>query len=357
MQPQPHQPLPVHDTAIQWLAKYQHPQQCRQLLHTHKHQLSQFFKDSNAQWDNIYAINRYSQSRGTLKNLFPTPEIQQNIEAAKFSDGGNLPLHPPKREIGRDELCINDIQLYLSNQAALLRRKMTSEYENLRMFQNSELQNLLKLKAKKVPEFSKLVEDVKVHGIRRPTNLKPTARSTASNSTLAIQSPVTHQISSPTLTHSPVDLPDLNLLKTDPSLSPFVHFFLQLKVVQQNWLVISRIWSRYVSILQRGLMTEEAFAKAILEDAVRTINKNAKFPVEIEFIQMTRERSKGLPESMHMSRIITSVVLEMAEAGDIEFSKKSVNSKGDTFGPGIVFDVMKLEEPSIKKQKRKFHLV
>src|SRR5208282_4792355 len=326
------QPLPVYDAAIRWLAEYHHPQQRRQLLHSHQQKLNQFIQDSNAQWDSgKYTINRYSQSRA-LESLFATSEIQENIQASKSEDGGNVPLH--RNGVSDDKLSMNELQLHLSNQAATLRMNMTSEYEDMRIFQNSELETMLKAKVNKEPEFSKLVDEARIHGIRpqphRPHPLRPTSRTATTSSTNP--SPVTQQILSPVISHSPSDFPDLTSLGNDPSLSPFIKFFLHLQVVQHNWLAISRNWAQYVVIFQRDLMTEIAFAKAILQDAVRT-NNTTKFTVEPEHIQRTREALKNIPESMHMTHVITEAILGMAEAGDIELTDAANDSTGETFGP------------------------
>jgi hypothetical protein len=318
------------------------------MLHSHQQELNQFIQDSAAQWDPVYTVNRYSQSRA-LENLFPTPELQQNIDAAKLEDGGNLPL--PRNGTGgrihgvEDELSINDLQIHLSNQAARLRMNMTSEYEDLRLFQVNEMDALLKAKVKQEPEFSKLVEEVRIHGNRppRPPPLNPTSRATPMLHSSAVQ-----QTMSPVLYHSPLDLPDLNQLKNEPSLSSFIKFFLHLHVVQQNWAAISRNWTQYVVIFQRGLMTEKAFAKAILEDAVRT-NQTTKFIADPKHVQGTREVAKVMPESMHMSKIIAEVVLEMAEAGDVEFTHEE--KQEETFGPKILFDVVRLEDELQKQGK------
>ena len=239
---------------------------------------------------------------------------------------------------------MNELQLHLSNQAATLRMNMTSEYEDMRIFQNSELETMLKAKVNKEPEFSKLVDDARIHGIRplhhRPSPLGLIPRTITSSS--ANPSPITQQVLSPALPHSPNDFPDLTYLRNDPSLSPFIKFFLHLQVVEHSWLAISRNWTQYVVIFQRDLMTEVAFAKAILQDAVR-MNATTKFTVEPEHIQRTREAVKSIPESMHMTHVITEAILGMAEAGDIELTEADDDSKGETFGPSIMMDVLELE--------------
>lgn len=253
-----------------------------------------------------------------------------------------MPLH--ETGVLHDKLSMNELQLHLSNQAATLRMNMTSEYEDMRIFQNSELETMLKAKVNKEPEFSKLVDDARIHGIRplhhRPSPLGLIPRTITSSS--ANPSPITQQVLSPALPHSPNDFPDLTYLRNDPSLSPFIKFFLHLQVVEHSWLAISRNWTQYVVIFQRDLMTEVAFAKAILQDAVR-MNATTKFTVEPEHIQRTREAVKSIPESMHMTHVITEAILGMAEAGDIELTEADDDSKGETFGPSIMMDVLELE--------------
>jgi hypothetical protein len=334
------QPLAVHDAAIKWLAGNSHPQQRRQLLNSHKRKFNEFIEDSNAQWDSeSYVVNRYSRTR-TLGTLFATAEMKQNIEATTLEDGRDIPLN--RNGATEDKLSINELQLQLSNQAAVLRMTMANEYEDMRIFQNKELETLLKAKAKKEPEFQKLVEEARVLGSRpqpnRPQVKLPSRRDSASTVT---QSPTVQISQSPIVAHPPDTTLDLNKLKTDASLPEFVRFFLHLQVVQQNWPVISRNWPHYVFMFQRNLLPQSAFARAILEDAVNS-NGNTKFTVEPEHIQKTREAAQKLPEKMHMSRLITEVILEMAEAGAIDFT--SNDSLGETLGPKIVVDVMKVEK-------------
>ena len=244
-----------------------------------------------------------------------------------------------------DELSLNELQLHLSNQAATLRMDMASEYEELRMFQNKELETMLKVKVNKEPEFSKLVTELAIHGNRSrsathslpPPPLKPrtTPRPNIS-STSSSHSAIVPQIS------PAIDFPDLTSLKNDPSLSKFIKFFLDLEVVQQNWSAISRNWNQYVFIFQRKLMTETAFAKAILEDAVRTKN-NTKFPVNPSDIEITEAMLEDIPETLHMTHVITKAVLEMAEAGDIEVAPTS-ETKETTSAPAIMMNVIDLEQ-------------
>ena len=345
VQLQQFQNLPAHDAAIRFLASDSHPQQRRKLFRSHKRKLDEFIQDSNLQWDNGYYVTQRFSNHRFPESLYTTPEIQQNIEASKAEDGGNVPLR--RNRFGDDKLTINELQMNLSNQAATLRLGMTSEYEDMRSFQNHELEYLLKQKESKEPEFHKLVEDIRKHGIRpsvhRTSSSKPTQRDPPTNPQV-IRSPVISQnlTMSPAQIMSPSDGPDINQLKTDPSLSPFVKFFLDMQVVQQNWRAIAPNWLHYVLILNRKLMTEHAFAKAIFEDVVRTTNVT-KFPVDTEHVSKTREMAKNLPDTMHISQIITDVILEMAEEGSIEFTMEKVETKSEVFGPKILMDVMSLE--------------
>lgn len=322
-----------------WLAGYSHPQQRRQLLHTHKRKLNEFMEDSNAQWDSgSYTVNRYSRSHA-LETLFATSEMKQNIEGTTLENGGNVPLN--QNGGAEDKLSINELQLNLSNQAAVLRINMTNEYEDMRIFQNKELGILLEGKARKEPEFQKLVDEARIHGSRpQPTRpqIRPPQRRDSTNT--ATRSPITQAFQSPVQAHPPDVTLDLNKLKADASLPEFVKFFLRLQVVQKNWKAISRGWSLYVSLFQRTLFTEKAFARAILDDAVNT-KGNSKFALEPDQIQKTRNASQKLPENMRMSRLVTGVVLEMAEEGAIRFT--SNESLGETFGTKIIVDAMNVE--------------
>ena len=107
---------------------------------------------------------------------------------------------------------------------------------------------------------------------------------------------------------------------------------------------ISLNWQQYVTIFQRKLMTEHAFAKAILEDAVRTAgNDSVKLTVDEELLERTRELAKNISQKLPITRVITDVVLEMAQVGDIEFTSEPNETKGEMFGPKILMDVMNLE--------------
>jgi hypothetical protein len=340
------QPLAVHDAALQSLAAKSHPQQRRQLLHVHKRQLEEFFRDSNLQWDNdSYVTSRYSQARYP-QSLHVTPEIQKNIEEANGADGGNAPL--PSNRTAPDKMCISELQLHLSNQAAMMRRNMAKEYEDLREFQNSELKLMLQAKAAKEPEFNKLVEEARKNPQRlmSRTMPKPGRRESAVYVQPIPRTQTVQQKSvSPVRVQSPLEYPDLQALKSDPSLSPFFKFFLNLRVVQQNWPAVSREWPQYIAFFQRKLMTEKAFAKAVLEDAVRT-NVAYSFRPDLEHIDLTRGLAQSLPETYVMSRLVIDVVLEMAAEGNIEHSNAASESKAEIFGPRIIMDAMNLETQS-----------
>jgi hypothetical protein len=333
----------MHDAAIKWLAGHHHPQQRRQLLHSHQRKLKEFIEDSCAQWDNEhYTTSRYNQAR-PFDTIFATPEIQQNIQAAQPEDGGNVPLNTSKFSL--DKLSINELQLHLSNQAAVLRMQMANEYEDLRICQNHELETIIKAKANQDHEFAILVQEMQNSWNRLQQKQPQQSRNPRQrrDSSYTIQSPHSPiQSTTSPIQFSPSDILDINTLKNDASILEFARFFLHLQVVEENWFGIYRSWFHYVSQLQRNLMTESAFAKAILQAAVHTKNK-AKFRVQMEPILETRTASKQVPEAMHISHIIIQVLLEMAEAGDVEFTKEASESKGEAFGPKILLDVMNLE--------------
>jgi hypothetical protein len=50
-----------------------------------------------------------------------------------------------------------------------------------------------------------------------------------------------------------------------------------------------------------------------------------------------------MSDDMPISRIVAETLLELAESGDVEFSLASNESKGETFGPKILLDVMSTE--------------
>jgi hypothetical protein len=308
--------------------------------------LEEFKNDSNTQWDNSYVNKRYSPYRYP-ESLHATPEILKNVEATKPENGGNAPL---KRDLtASDKLSINELQLHLSNQAATLRRNMTIEYEDLRMFQNSEIELLIKAKDARDPEFHKTVEEKRKEGLRSTSSRhvpKPIRKETSTGTSAQItpsvtRSPVVQLTASPVQIQSPVnDLPDLNALKNDVTLSPFLKILLNLQVVQQNWPAIATNWSQYYGIFKRKLMSEENFAKGILEDAVRTTN-STKFRVDQEKIDKARaDTIVLLPDTMAHAKLLIKVVMAMAEEGDIEFAPVPTVSREDTFGPKIVMDIM-----------------
>jgi hypothetical protein len=218
---------------------------------------------------------------------------------------------------------------------------MANEYTDLRTFQYQEIEPFIKVKATKEPEFKKMVDEAHARGVA-PARPILTGRRDSNASSAAMNSPVVPYSASPVLYQSPVDAPDINHLRNDASLPPFIKFFLHLQVVQHNWLAISRGWMQYVTFFQRKLLTERAFAKAILEDAVRTTNK-AKFIPDPERIEEIRKAAQNMSDNMPISRIVAETLLELAESGDVEFSLASNESKGETFGPKILLDVMSTE--------------
>jgi hypothetical protein len=352
----------IYDNAIHWLANHHHPQQRRQLLHTHQQKLAKFYQESNLAWDaGSYVTTRYSHSRP--ESLFATPEIQRNIDAANSADGGNVPSGTNGTQ--QDKLSMNELQLHLANQAARLRMDMTDEYEELRKFQNSELGYWLKAKAKSEPDFKNEVErarippmeNVKIPRAPPPRPQQSTSQNrppplqridSTSNNYPAVHSPVVQMFSSP---REP--LLDPSSLKNDSSLDPekrqFVNFILDLQVVQHNWAAISPHWSQYVDIFKRNLMTKNAFAKAILEDAVR--NDTKKYEVDPQRIESTRNAIALLPDASNMTRIITQVVLELAEAGIIELDTTAAHLKGPAFGPNLLNNVIVLDTARMAQQK------
>jgi hypothetical protein len=339
------QSVPPQDAAIHYLAGTNHPLQRKRLYRSHRKRLDEFIKDTGLQWDDEKYVNQRNTQAHYDQGLYATPEILKNIRKAKQLKVNTVfPRRQQRTKTPDTKLSINELQLNLSNQAAILRMEMTSEYEDMRKFQNSELEFLIKQKAAKDPKFHDIVEDVRKHvnrhqppksiSVDKPLNREPARRPSAVELNVF-----------PLQTMSPVELPDFNQLKHDESIPPFVKFFLDLKVVRQNWQTISQSWSNYVVILNRKLMTEHAFAKAILEDAVRT-HKVDKLRSDPAHIQKTREMADIFPENMRMSKVITAVVLEMAEEGNIEFTTESVDGKDETFGPRILMDVMALESPA-----------
>ena len=321
------------------------------MLHVHKRKLEEFMQDSNMQWDSDdYVTNRYSRTRYP-QSLFVTPEIQRNIEQSNGEDGGNAPRS--NRSAPPDKMSINELQLHLSNQAAVLRRNMSNEYEELREFQNNELKLLIQAKASKEPWFKTLAEDARKNPPR--TLAHSTPKLPRRESQQAVQPPrlqnIPARIASPVLVQSPAEYPDLQALIDDPALSPFFKFFLHLRVIQQNWPAVSHGWSQYINLFHRKLMPEKAFTKGVLEDAVRG-NVAYHFRPDREGINSTRGMAQTLPDQYIMSRLIIDVILEMAEAGLIEHSMAPSESKGEIFGPTIILDAMALERKLLENTEK-----
>jgi hypothetical protein len=343
--------LAPHDIIIYSLETHTHPQQRKQLLEAHQHELAQFYADSTKQWDSDnYVKNRYSQSR-IKESVYATPEIQKNLDLSKSEYGGNVPL---KSNQAGDPLSINELQMHLSNQAASLRMRMNREYADLRLFQAAEIDYFIQVKARKESDFQKLVETVRSRpkpSAPRPiqTNMRRESGNTSSHQ----NSPIVQHSGSPVVFQSPAEMLDLNRLKDDLSLPPFVKFFLHLKVVQDNWHAISPGWTQYVILFQRKHLTEKTFAKAILEDAVRTVDATKYTSNNQDYMKSTQIMAKELPKEMPISKTITDALLEMAETGDVEFTEVPFQStiyegKPGTFGPKILYDIISTEE-SLRK--------
>jgi hypothetical protein len=354
-------PVPGYDATIKWLASYHHPQQRRNLLHRHQAELEKFYNDSNLQWDDeTYVVDRFDPNE-PIESLFPSRGMRKNALAATSGDGGNISLN--KDGTAETKLSINELQLYLSNQAASLRMEMNSEYEDLRAFQNEEMEIQINLKARSELEFRKTVEETQKrphHPIRQaslaftpnppPHPIQPAPPiaklappiPTAPHPSFALDVSPTTIISQSPATYSPLEIPDINTVANDSSLIPFVKFMVQLKVVRENWAKIAGEFNHYVSSLSRGLMLESAFAKGILQDAVRS-NPPTKYPIDQESIQKLRDGIKAIRETMTFSRIISQVLLEMAEAGDVTLSTTANEDKGEKLGLKILSDVVSLE--------------
>jgi hypothetical protein len=349
--------LPVYDAAIRSLASNHHPQQRRQLLRNHQDQLSQFIHDTNLQWDSDdYVTNRISKSR-PLESLVPTPDLRHNIEASKPEYGCNAPPH--SRGVSQDKMSINELQLQLSNQAAAMRLKMAKEDLELRLYQKSEIETFIKVKQAKEPEFERVIKEAKEarkrDEVRRrqesrksvplPLNRESTRNGTRRDSLpsgSSTRSPVLHM--SPGPMQSPNDTLDINILRNDTSVKPFAKFFLHLPVVQQNWPAVSREWMHTYTVFQRGLMTEKAFAQGVLQDAL-TRHDGVKFMPEAAAIHQTRAAMSAMDERMRITRIVAEVILELAEAGEVDFT-----SRGDSVGTKIIFEAMSIEEFLLQQQ-------
>jgi hypothetical protein len=339
-------PLPIHDAAIRSLAGNHHPQQRRQLLNIHKRKLEEFKKDSKEQWDTAYVNKRYSTSRFP-ECIYATPEILKNIESTPSQFRENVPL--VRDVMSNDKMSINELQFQLSNQAAMLRRNMANEHEDLRMFQNREIEILIKAKDARDLEFHKLVEETRKPGFRPPPDPhqvnKPIRKQSslptpAAVSSPAIRAPMAQRTASPVQIQSPAaELPDLNTLQNDVSLDTFLRILLQLTVVQRNWPAIAINWHQYYYMFKRTLLPAENFAKAVLEDAIRATN-TTKFPVDQKIIDKTRTDAANFTDILAGTKLLIGVVLAMAEAGDIEIASSATFSKEDTFGPTILIEIM-----------------
>ena len=254
----------------------------------------------------------------------------------------------------QDQLSMNELQLHLSNQAALLRMDMTREYEELRRFQNSELEYWLKAKVNAQGDFRTEVENSRIppaDRVKIPRTPPPRSQKPPKQDHRPSLQRRDSMLGNVPVDRSPVvqAFPSSESLKTDPSLNPedqqFLTFFLDLEIVKRNWPSIAPHWSQYVEFFKRKLMTKTAFAKAILEDAVR--NDTKRYQVDKQRIQKAREALEQLEQgnTMIMTRIITQAVLELAETGLIEFdSNMTANSKGPAFGLNILNNVLMLEK-------------
>jgi hypothetical protein len=295
--------------------------------------------------------NRYSHSR-TKESVYATPEIQKNLNLSKPEYGGNAPLQINQSE--DDALSINELQMHLSNQAASMRMRMNKEYADLRLFQAAEIDYFIRVKARKESDFQKLVDEMRSRPKpSAPRPIQTNLRRESGNTSSLQNSPVVQHSGSPVVFQSPAEILDFNRLKDDPSLPPFVKFFLHLKVVQENWHAISPGWTQYVTLFRRKHLTEKTFAKAILEDAVRTVDTTKYTSNNVDYMKSTQNMAKELPKNMPISKIITDALLEMAEAGDVEFMEVPLQGtiyegKPGTFGPKILFDVLSTEE-SLRK--------
>ena len=312
------------------------------MLHSHQQKHQKFYHDSNLQWDDAFTKSRYSRRRG-IQTLYATPQILRNIEASggggSGTNGNAPPLEEPADETDDKSIfSINELQLYLSNQAMIMRGQMTSEYEELRIFQNSEMELLLKAKAQKEPEFAQAVEDAK----KKPLPW-PAVGAAPSKSHVRMPGGLgSHQKSLSPLSQSPSEFPDINLVKRDTSLPPFVRFCVELDVVQRNWPIVARSWTNYVNFFQRTLMDETAFAKGILQDAVRTPG-SSPLTVDPGAISTTRQTLDGKIPG-RMSQIIAKVLFEMAEVGDIDFRDPPVEAQGNRHGLSILANAIAVEQ-------------
>jgi len=286
--------------------------------------------------------------------------MQRNIDAANPADGGNVPLAKTGKQ--EDKLSINELQHHLANQAARMRKEMTTQYEELRRFQNSELEYWLNIKAKAEQDFRNDVERARIPPIENvkiprappprsqhpPLQIRPPASSLQRTDSMPMVSPAVRSPIQPL--PSPRDSPDFSALRNELNLDPddrlFASFFLDLDVVQQNWAAIASNWPHYVALIRRKHMGRENFAKAVLEDVLR--DNGQKYDINQEKILQTRERIKRFPYPI--ARIIMESVLELAEAGIVQFDTSKGNLKGPSFGPNIITNILKLSASGKERQ-------
>lgn len=325
---------PVYDTALKFLSSHAHAQQRLQMLHDHQQKLQKFYHDSNLQWDEAYPKSRYSEIQGH-QNLYATPDILQNIQTSGGLGevGGNaMSLDQPVDMDGRKSyFSINELQLYLSDQAMLMRQQMTGEYEDLRRFQNAELEFLLKAKIGREPEFAAAVElaqkekaeETRYKVLQEPrtstggsAQMKPPLRRASTTAAVyGVPGSTTQQQSLSPMVQSPAESPDINDVGRNILLPPFVRFCAQLEVIQRNWLNIRNDWDNFVKLFQRGILNEEAFAKAIVVDAFGDAG-------QMDVDRSAIETARGLLEGKipgHMSQVIARVLFEMANEGLVDF--------------------------------------
>jgi hypothetical protein len=328
---------PVYDTALEFLASHAHPQQRRQLLHDHQQKLQKFYHDSNLQWDEAYPKSRYSEIRG-LQNIYATPEILKNIQTSGGLGevGGNAPsLDQPADLDGKTSyFSINELQLYLSDQAMLMRQQMKSEYEDLRRLQNAELELMLKAKMGRETEFAAAVElarkekaeETRQKVLQEPrtstgsahgsAQMRPPLRRGSTNTAVyGVPTAAPQQQNLSPLVQSPSESADINDVLRNKRLPPFVRFCAQLEVIQRNWLNIRHNWLNFVDFFERHIFKDDAFAKAIIVDAFRDAGEMV---VDRAAIETARKLLEGKIPG-HMSQVIARVLFEMAEEGHIDF--------------------------------------
>jgi len=357
------QQAPVYDVALKWLAGHQHPQQRRQLLHSHQQKLKEFIDDTNAQWDSDdYVRSRFNPTLGT-DGAFLTPEIRKNVDASTPEDGGLLPLS--RKSQASDKLSVNELQLHLSNHAAALRMKMADEFEDMRMLQNRELKYFVKGKELKEPEFAKAVEGARQYLKKQASRPSIPRQNSSSSVPIPLPQPIptpttvpTTQIPAPTsqstqptflsrmspppLLQSPAEPISSTAIRNDPVLPPIAQFLLQLDIVKQNWNLVAPNWNTHLHHYTEDHMSDLAFTKAVLNDAVRP-QKDVKFPINTELVEKARDAEKRFPDHVPLAKLITKVILDMAEKGDIEFSEDN-QEMGERNGYKILTNVIHLQQ-------------